>query len=360
MNGLARSIANDMRVRTPRDLFTYPDVVAICGPATFKDNEIDTLVNPTLIVEVLSSSTEAYDRITKLSHYRTIPSLREVILVSQDRVHIEHFLWQMDSEWIRETVTSTEGLPFPRSAASSRSEGSTEGLRLEGAAPAATLPRRAPDSHPPPRLPAPHSPRLPSAGRDRLGGALGPARPVEGEARGGVHAARDRTGFHPADLLPRRRGSAGHEQVPAQQLVAFPKRTAGQVQALEQRASTRCALDDPAGAGRLLLLRPPGHHERLPLHLPGRRPRGAGHDQGVLPGERGAGRTLRARRGGSRPYPLCGQARSTCSSDRGLGRHSPDQPVPSVLWGSPAVYSRKPLPAEQTREGLPTASPTSS
>lgn len=95
--------ANDMRVRTPRDLFTYPDIIAICGPATFKDNEIDTLVNPTLIVEVLSSSTEAYDRITKLSHYRTIPSLREVILVSQDRVHIEHFLWQMDSEWIRET-----------------------------------------------------------------------------------------------------------------------------------------------------------------------------------------------------------------------------------------------------------------
>lgn len=96
--------ASDMRVRTPRDLFTYPDVVVVCGPATFEDDEIDTLVNPTLIVEVLSSSTEAYDRITKLSYYRMIPSLRELILVSQDRVHLEHFLWQKDSEWIfRET-----------------------------------------------------------------------------------------------------------------------------------------------------------------------------------------------------------------------------------------------------------------
>jgi Uma2 family endonuclease len=106
--------ASDLRVRTPRDLFTYPDVVVVCGPATFEDDEIDTLVNPTLIVEVLSSSTEAYDRITKLSHYRRIPSLKEVILISQDRVHIEHFLWQMGSEWIfRETDDLAERIALP-------------------------------------------------------------------------------------------------------------------------------------------------------------------------------------------------------------------------------------------------------
>src|SRR5262245_40057900 len=81
--------ANEMRVLTHSRLFTYPDIVVACGSIQFDDSELDTLLNPVLVIEVLSKSTEAYDRVTKLSHYRTIPSLAEVLLVAQDKVHIE-------------------------------------------------------------------------------------------------------------------------------------------------------------------------------------------------------------------------------------------------------------------------------
>ena len=64
-----------MRVRTPDDLFTYPDVVALCGEPQFVDTEFDTLLNPMLIVEVLSPTTEGYDRGLKSSRYRSIPTL---------------------------------------------------------------------------------------------------------------------------------------------------------------------------------------------------------------------------------------------------------------------------------------------
>lgn len=96
--------ASDMRVRTPTDLFCYPDVVAACGEPQFADDEFDTLLNPTLIVEVLSKSTEAYDRLTKLDHYRTIPSLAEIVFVAQDRPHVEHWLRQEDGRWLIEEI----------------------------------------------------------------------------------------------------------------------------------------------------------------------------------------------------------------------------------------------------------------
>lgn len=96
--------ANDMRVRTTSDLLTYPDVVAVCGEPQFEDDEVDTLLNPTVIVEVLSKSTEAYDRVTKLDHYRTIPSLAEILLVAQDRPRIEHWRRQGNGQWLVEDV----------------------------------------------------------------------------------------------------------------------------------------------------------------------------------------------------------------------------------------------------------------
>jgi Uma2 family endonuclease len=96
--------ASDMRVRTPSGLFTYPDVVAVCGEPRFDDIEFDTLLNPTLIVEVLSRSTEAYDRLTKLDHYRGIPSLAEVVFVAQDRPRVEHWLRQDDGRWLIEEI----------------------------------------------------------------------------------------------------------------------------------------------------------------------------------------------------------------------------------------------------------------
>jgi Uma2 family endonuclease len=98
-----------MRVRTPAGLFTYPDVVAVCGEPKFDDSELDTLLNPTLIVEVLSPSTQAYDRRTKSDHYRSIPSLAEIVLVAQDQPRIEHSSRQ-GTEWRRNDLTSLEHL----------------------------------------------------------------------------------------------------------------------------------------------------------------------------------------------------------------------------------------------------------
>jgi len=91
---------SDMRVRiTATGLYTYPDVVVACGGPQFEDREVDTLLNPTLIVEVLSDSTEAYDRGVKFKHYRRLPSLQQYVLVSQDRVLVERFTRQGD-EWL--------------------------------------------------------------------------------------------------------------------------------------------------------------------------------------------------------------------------------------------------------------------
>jgi Uma2 family endonuclease len=106
--------ANEMRLLTPTHLFTYPDIVVACEPIQFDDSELDTLLNPVLVVEVLSKSTEAYDRVTKLSHYRTIPSLAEVILVAQNKVHVEQLIRQIGTEWLfRESDQLDTSLELP-------------------------------------------------------------------------------------------------------------------------------------------------------------------------------------------------------------------------------------------------------
>src|SRR5438045_3140164 len=85
-----KAYANDMRVKVaPTGLFTYPDVVVACGDIHFDDEQKDTLTNPTVIIEVLSKSTEAYDRGEKFVHYRRLDSLQEYLLVSQDQYRIE-------------------------------------------------------------------------------------------------------------------------------------------------------------------------------------------------------------------------------------------------------------------------------
>ncbi len=90
----------DMRVHIDRTgLYTYPDVVVVCGEPQFEDDEVDTLLNPTAIVEVLSPTTEAYDRGKKFLHYRRLPTLREYVLVSQDKVLVERFTRQGD-DWV--------------------------------------------------------------------------------------------------------------------------------------------------------------------------------------------------------------------------------------------------------------------
>jgi Uma2 family endonuclease len=74
--------------------YRYPDIAVVCGAAEFEDQLSDTLLNPTLIVEVLSPSTEASDRGEKFAEYRRIPHLREYLLVKQDQPRIEHYARQ--------------------------------------------------------------------------------------------------------------------------------------------------------------------------------------------------------------------------------------------------------------------------
>lgn len=92
---------SDMRVLIPATgLYTYPDALIVCGKALFEDADEDTLLNPTVIVEVLSKSTEQYDRGNKFRNYRSIPSLREYLLVAQDERRVEHYIRQNDDQWL--------------------------------------------------------------------------------------------------------------------------------------------------------------------------------------------------------------------------------------------------------------------
>jgi len=92
---------SDMRVRVnPTGLYTYPDVVVVCGEPQFADETMDNLVNPVVLVEVLSPSTEAYDRGRKFEHYRKIESLRQYILVASDRMSVELYTRQESGQWL--------------------------------------------------------------------------------------------------------------------------------------------------------------------------------------------------------------------------------------------------------------------
>ena len=93
--------ANDMRVKMPAsNLYVYPDVVVVCGTPQFEDSDLDTLLNPTLVIEVLSQSTEFRDRGVKAQGYRLIDSLTEYLLIAQDRCRIEQYIRQADNHWL--------------------------------------------------------------------------------------------------------------------------------------------------------------------------------------------------------------------------------------------------------------------
>ncbi len=95
--------AGDMRVRIAARreyAYIYPDVVVVCGEPQFEDEHLDTLLNPTVIVEVLSESTERYDRGKKFSLYRTVESLAEYVLVAQDEYRIEKYAKRADGRWL--------------------------------------------------------------------------------------------------------------------------------------------------------------------------------------------------------------------------------------------------------------------
>jgi Uma2 family endonuclease len=98
-----------MRIKvSATGLYTYPDVTAVCGEPVFEDAMADTLLNPMLIIEVLSQSTEAYDRGKKFAHYRRLSSLADYVLISQDKACVEHFVRQ-GNQWVLSEIDDVEG-----------------------------------------------------------------------------------------------------------------------------------------------------------------------------------------------------------------------------------------------------------
>ncbi len=93
--------SSDMRVKIiSTELYTYPDVVVTCGEEKFADEHNENLLNPLLIVEVLSSSTEAFDRGKKFEHYRQIDSFSEYLLIAQNVCRVEQYFKQNNTQWL--------------------------------------------------------------------------------------------------------------------------------------------------------------------------------------------------------------------------------------------------------------------
>jgi Uma2 family endonuclease len=100
-NSPCQILTRDMRVKVhATGLYTYPDGIIVCDKPELEDAEFDTLLNPRVLIEVLSDSTEKYDRGDKFKQYRKIPSLREYVLVSQDKPSVERFVRQLDDSWL--------------------------------------------------------------------------------------------------------------------------------------------------------------------------------------------------------------------------------------------------------------------
>jgi Uma2 family endonuclease len=105
---------SDMRIKiAATGRYVYPDASVVCGDALFEDEEEDTLLNPKVIVEVLSKSTEPYDRGDKFENYQSLASLREYVLLSQKKVRVEHYSLQPDSTWILRVLGAGERLALP-------------------------------------------------------------------------------------------------------------------------------------------------------------------------------------------------------------------------------------------------------
>lgn len=107
--------ASDLRVRNPHSVnYFYPDVTVVCDEIQYTDDHMDTLANPTVIMEVLSPSTESDDRNIKFQNYWRIPSLQAYVLIAQDQARIERFTRQERDTWLLNVATGRDGnLPLP-------------------------------------------------------------------------------------------------------------------------------------------------------------------------------------------------------------------------------------------------------
>ncbi len=104
---------SDMRVKAAKAVnYYYPDIAVVCGTPQFEDAHVDTLINPTVLIEVLSPSTEAYDRGGKFARYRKIATLQEYLLVTQDQPIIERYIRQGDVWLLSEAVGLDASVPL--------------------------------------------------------------------------------------------------------------------------------------------------------------------------------------------------------------------------------------------------------
>ena len=105
-----RIYASDMRVGISTEVsYFYPDIAVTCDKPRFEDDVFDTLINPQVIIEVLSDSTAGYDRGEKFIRYRQLESLQEYILISQDQVQVDHYLRQ-GKQWVLSEFSALEGV----------------------------------------------------------------------------------------------------------------------------------------------------------------------------------------------------------------------------------------------------------
>ncbi len=99
---------SDMRVKVNQTDYVYPDVVALCGDTELEDEQFDTLLNPSVIIEVLSTYTQSYDKGKKMTLYQNIPTIQDYVLVAQEECRIEHYQRQNQNQWLLTVLTEPE------------------------------------------------------------------------------------------------------------------------------------------------------------------------------------------------------------------------------------------------------------
>lgn len=100
--------SQDLKTRTTPTKYAYPDVVVVCGEPEFLDEHEDVITNPTVIFEILSPSTESFDRGQKFADYQTSDSLQEYVLVAQDQIGVERFTRQESGLWLYQRLSRRE------------------------------------------------------------------------------------------------------------------------------------------------------------------------------------------------------------------------------------------------------------
>jgi len=126
--------ASDQRIRIPKtQRYVYPDASVTCPPVEMDPVDADTIQNPRVVFEVLSESTEAFDRGEKFAGYRTVPSLDEYVLLSQKEPRVEHFARQGDGSWVLRAFGGNDVVPLPSLGVELSIEALYAGIALDGA-----------------------------------------------------------------------------------------------------------------------------------------------------------------------------------------------------------------------------------